>query len=382
MRESTRKMVTRLREGFQTAQGNVNVELEELFLWEHHLVETHRVTSDTKAELVRALEDYLRGIETYLESAERDLQFLKESSRPTASRMIELNLRTAEFDYLEVRAWLSRVKPKGVPDVAPGRPTKEPDREVSASTPGAGNRREMKKPDPTSSRPGAKPLPVRTQSRAEAARKVYEAMLQGLVKAWADPSTVELCIWSQRWREAQEAEGGRPNDRVVAALEHLERIKALEKVVKGSSAKRGNKIKARDLWALESFRLEAEHMLSLAEGKGARGVATTRLAAQVEAARKVFEDTLERFPNDAHDHHSEQPYLWSRRWMQARALSARKSDQVAAAQEHWERMKSLEKIVTNAVMQGTSRQATTITVEAYRFYRLEAECWLWVAKSR
>lgn len=95
-----------------------------------------------------------------------------------------------------------------------------------------------------------------------------------------------------------------------------------------------------------------------------------------DAARKTFETTWQNYREGRRG--AESLYWWSRRWLESeQQLSDKKSDQLAAAQKHLERMRDLEKVVRDL------QRANVITVDeisAAEFYRTEAE--LWVRQAR
>jgi RNA polymerase sigma factor (sigma-70 family) len=104
-----------------------------------------------------------------------------------------------------------------------------------------------------------------------------------------------------------------------------------------------------------------------------QALAEDRLA----AARKTFEDVLSSFDGGQIRHDS--VYLWSRRWMEAeRALNDKTADQVAAAEGHRNRMKSLEQQLKDWSLAGVSRK---VDLSAGQYYLREAELWLAEAKA-
>jgi hypothetical protein len=104
-----------------------------------------------------------------------------------------------------------------------------------------------------------------------------------------------------------------------------------------------------------------------------------RLAKQRrDAARKTYEVT---WTNYRERRTSEDLlYRWSVRWLEAeRQLSDKPADQVAAFQEHWERMRALERLIGNLQRAG---QAVIDEVSGTEYYRVEAEVWLLQAKEK
>jgi len=73
-------------------------------------------------------------------------------------------------------------------------------------------------------------------------------------------------------------------------------------------------------------------------------------------------------------------YVWSRLLMDARKeVSDRPDKQIAAFEEHLDRMKKLEALIKKVRRLGFGRSSD---VGASEYYRIEAECWLAEAKSR
>jgi len=73
-------------------------------------------------------------------------------------------------------------------------------------------------------------------------------------------------------------------------------------------------------------------------------------------------------------------YVWSRLLIDARkGVSNRPDKQIAAFEEHLDRMKKLEALIKKVRRLGFGRSSD---VGASEYYRIEAECWLAEAKSR
>ncbi len=104
-----------------------------------------------------------------------------------------------------------------------------------------------------------------------------------------------------------------------------------------------------------------------------------RLARQRrDAARRTYEATWANYRERRTSEDS--LYRWSVRWLEAeRQLSDKPADQVAAFQEHWERMRALERLIGNLQRAG---QAVIDEVSGSEFYRVEAEVWLLQAKEK
>jgi hypothetical protein len=101
--------------------------------------------------------------------------------------------------------------------------------------------------------------------------------------------------------------------------------------------------------------------------------------AKLAAIRKVYEGHWVRTKHEG-KLDPEFVYRWSVRWMEAQCeASTDKAGQVAAAQDHLDRMKKLERILQASVKTGETSQAEAAAGE---FYRIEAEIALARAKGR
>jgi len=73
-------------------------------------------------------------------------------------------------------------------------------------------------------------------------------------------------------------------------------------------------------------------------------------------------------------------YAWSRLLLEAkRGVSGRQADQIAAYEEHLDRMKKLETLIKKVRRLGFGRSSD---VGASEYFRIEAEYWLAEAKSQ
>jgi hypothetical protein len=104
------------------------------------------------------------------------------------------------------------------------------------------------------------------QARLEAARKVYNGMLE---RQKVDPgfqtSFETLNLWSRRWLEAQRELSDKKEDRITAAADHLERMKKLQDLV--TRMIKTGVVNRYEAAAGDFYRLEAEHWLAEARGK-------------------------------------------------------------------------------------------------------------------
>jgi hypothetical protein len=99
--------------------------------------------------------------------------------------------------------------------------------------------------------------------------------------------------------------------------------------------------------------------------------------ARYQAAVKEYDETWAYFQQNRID--SYQVYVWSRLVLDSRREIARKpADQIAALEEHLDRMKKLESLIKKVRRLGFGR---SYDVGASEYYRLEAELWLARAKS-
>ncbi len=95
-------------------------------------------------------------------------------------------------------------------------------------------------------------------------------------------------------------------------------------------------------------------------------------AARYDAARKQFDLTWQYYQQNRVD--SFQVYVWSRLLLDAkRGVSGRQADQIAAYEEHLDRMQKLEALIIKIRRLGFGRSSD---VGASAYYRIEAECWL------
>jgi len=101
-------------------------------------------------------------------------------------------------------------------------------------------------------------------------------------------------------------------------------------------------------------------------------------AARYNAARKQFDLTWQYYQQNRVD--SFQVYVWSRLLLDAkRGVSGRQADQIAAYEEHLDRMQKLEALIIKIRRLGFGRSSD---VGASAYYRIEADCWLAEAKAR
>ncbi len=96
------------------------------------------------------------------------------------------------------------------------------------------------------------------------------------------------------------------------------------------------------------------------------------------AANKQFDLTWQYYQQNRVE--SFQVYVWSRLLLDAkRGVSSRQADQIAAFEEHLDRMKKLEALIKKVRRLGFGRSSD---VGASEYYRIEAECWLAEAKPQ
>jgi hypothetical protein len=105
------------------------------------------------------------------------------------------------------------------------------------------------------------------------------------------------------------------------------------------------------------------------------------LAKQEAAKRDAARRTFEGYWKDRYWRDVEIPYRWSRRWVEAECkLSAKQVDQVAAYQQHLDRMKELGQITRQQFQDG--RLVKVDEIDATEYYVAEAAEWLAQAKGR
>ena len=100
--------------------------------------------------------------------------------------------------------------------------------------------------------------------------------------------------------------------------------------------------------------------------------------ARYNAALKQFDLTWQYYQQSRVE--SFDVYVWSRLLLDAkRGVSGRQADQIAAYEEHLDRMKKLETLIKKVRRLGFGRSSD---VGASEYYRIEAEYWLAEAKSQ
>jgi hypothetical protein len=119
--------------------------------------------------------------------------------------------------------------------------------------------------------------------------------------------------------------------------------------------------------------------LALAQGPAAAPTQATAMAeARYRAAVKQFDETWTYYQQARID--SYQVYVWSKLVMDSRReLTGKAADRITAIEDHLARMKALESLVKKIRKIGFGR---SYDVGASEYYRLEAEYWLAVEKSR
>ena len=101
---------------------------------------------------------------------------------------------------------------------------------------------------------------------------------------------------------------------------------------------------------------------------------------KLDASKNAYEIAWAQFkPFDLTKGDGEKVYRWSRRWMESqRNMAKNKTEKLAAAKAHFDRMQRLEDDVQNYARGTIPFQQ----MEATRFYRAEAEVWLAEEKSK
>jgi hypothetical protein len=99
--------------------------------------------------------------------------------------------------------------------------------------------------------------------------------------------------------------------------------------------------------------------------------AVANAKARTEAARKVYDGMLAKAKTFGDPADPEKLYRWSRRWMEAECdTTDKKTDHVAAAEAHLDRMKKREALARELAKTG---QIGPVEVAAAEYYRLKAE---------
>jgi hypothetical protein len=113
------------------------------------------------------------------------------------------------------------------------------------------------------------------------------------------------------------------------------------------------------------------------EGEQPRPLAKLRKA-KVDAARQTLDIVMKNY-KDGNLPVVELPYRWSCRLVEAeRQLNLPKTDRIASAQAHLERMRDVERIARERFR---IRIISIDETKAAEFYRLEAEIWLAEARE-
>jgi hypothetical protein len=99
------------------------------------------------------------------------------------------------------------------------------------------------------------------KASAEAARKVYEAMVDRAgIDPRFDPDPERLYLWSRRWMEAEQAVAGEKAGRVAAAQAHFARMKKWEAAFE--EKRKNGTAPAYQVPQVRFYRLEAEMWLA------------------------------------------------------------------------------------------------------------------------
>lgn len=105
------------------------------------------------------------------------------------------------------------------------------------------------------------------KARMEAARKTYELKWKKWKAAEGINDPEDLYRWSRRWLEAQLDTSDKKTDQVAAYSAHVERMKWLEKFIKGLFEVGAKDAFRADVTATEFYRLEAENWLAQVKAK-------------------------------------------------------------------------------------------------------------------
>ena len=112
------------------------------------------------------------------------------------------------------------------------------------------------------------------------------------------------------------------------------------------------------------------------EAKGSAALAEARVKLAQDALKTVRENIGR---GGFHAGERDPLYVWSRRRFEARQeLSRKKADRIAAAQEHVDEMKTVERLVSQIDQAG---EGDPLSLLDAKYRRLEAETWLAQAKE-
>src|SRR5262249_27581457 len=100
---------------------------------------------------------------------------------------------------------------------------------------------------------------------------------------------------------------------------------------------------------------------------------------RMDAAQRAYKETYQLY-REGRTRDVDRLYRWSQHWLDAELeTSSKKSDQVAAFEGHWNRMKQLEELVRNIYKAGAVPRSELPAVE---YYRLDAEIALSKARAQ
>jgi outer membrane protein TolC len=103
------------------------------------------------------------------------------------------------------------------------------------------------------------------------------------------------------------------------------------------------------------------------------------LRQRIEAARRAYKESNDLY-REGRTRDVDRMYRWSQRLLEAELeASTKKSDQIAALEAHWKRMKQLEDLVRNVYKAGAVAQ---VELPAVEYYRLDAEIALSKARAK
>jgi hypothetical protein len=217
------------------------------------------------------------------------------------------------------------------------------------------------------------------KERRDLARQIYENRLEDIKKQGRFLDVEALYVWSRRWPDAQGDTIDLKAAKIAPLEQHLARMKAMQPMVARLVHEGARDVTAVDVDRVNFFYLEAEFLLSQARGDPKVALARERRI----LAPKIYEETSAEYARRLTSDQRERTYRWSRRWLEAqRNMSDLKAAQVAACNDHLDRLRTLRAQTVNAIKEGTSRYLRIVDVDAVDFYMCEGRLWLLLAEGK
>jgi hypothetical protein len=94
------------------------------------------------------------------------------------------------------------------------------------------------------------------------------------------------------------------------------------------------------------------------------------LRQRLDAVRRAYKESYDLY-REGRTRDVDRIYRWSKRWLEAeREVTTTQSEQIAALEGHWRRMKQLEDLMRNLSKAGVT---AVVELAAVEYYRLDAE---------